>query len=311
MSYPQHYKTLGVAVDASPEEIKSVYYKLVKKYHPDTHKGDKKSEEKLKAINEAYNVLKDLAQRAEYDYKGRLAQEAADAAATAQEPENPAETPAYQAENTTPAHPKRRINAYWIFQKLLFIAIFVGYMFFLKTQANPEKPYDLAETLRNSSQTLRRYILSGSEYTISQARNLYNNGRWRSHILFFAVRHNRTSLLDFLLQHLSADVIDSATGESLLMAATEVPTTKILLAHGAPVNHVAINGHNALINAILRQDKEMVEVLLQAGADAAYILPDGTTALNIAAKQNNSDITALLLRYGAKIPWKIHNKKQP
>lgn len=75
MSYPQHYKTLGVNQKASPEEIRTAYRKLAKRYHPDTHKGDKKSEEKLKTINEAYNVLKDLAKRVEYDYWGRQAAE--------------------------------------------------------------------------------------------------------------------------------------------------------------------------------------------------------------------------------------------
>jgi molecular chaperone DnaJ len=62
-----YYKTLGVAKDAKPDEIKKSYRKLARKFHPDANKGDTASEEKFKEISEAYDVLADPARRKEYD----------------------------------------------------------------------------------------------------------------------------------------------------------------------------------------------------------------------------------------------------
>lgn len=61
------YKILGVAKDVSEAELKKVYRKLSRQYHPDSNPGDAKAEAKYKEINEAYSVLSDKEQRAEYD----------------------------------------------------------------------------------------------------------------------------------------------------------------------------------------------------------------------------------------------------
>lgn len=63
-----YYKILGVPRNASFEEIKKAYYKLAHKYHPDKG-GDK---EKMKEINEAYQVLSDKEKRKQYDQFGRV-----------------------------------------------------------------------------------------------------------------------------------------------------------------------------------------------------------------------------------------------
>lgn len=60
------YTVLGVAPDASPEEVKRAYRKLARKTHPDLATGPD-AEEAFKDINAAYDVLKDPATRAEYD----------------------------------------------------------------------------------------------------------------------------------------------------------------------------------------------------------------------------------------------------
>jgi molecular chaperone DnaJ len=62
-----YYKSLGVPKDATAPEIKKAYRKLARQYHPDTNKGDAKSEEKFKEISEAYDVLSDAPKRKEYD----------------------------------------------------------------------------------------------------------------------------------------------------------------------------------------------------------------------------------------------------
>jgi curved DNA-binding protein len=65
-----YYKVLGVARNATDEEIKKAYRKLAMKYHPDHAKGDKAAEERFKKISEAYAVLSDKQKRQEYDTFG-------------------------------------------------------------------------------------------------------------------------------------------------------------------------------------------------------------------------------------------------
>jgi curved DNA-binding protein len=63
-----HYSTLNVKSDATPEEIKASYRRLAMKYHPDKNNGNKESEEKFKALQEAYSTLSDPNKRRAYDY---------------------------------------------------------------------------------------------------------------------------------------------------------------------------------------------------------------------------------------------------
>ena len=54
------YSVLGVSQNATEEEIKAAYRKLVRKYHPDKYKDNPLSDlaaEKMKEINEAYHIL--------------------------------------------------------------------------------------------------------------------------------------------------------------------------------------------------------------------------------------------------------------
>jgi curved DNA-binding protein len=67
MSQNNYYQTLGVAVDASPEEIKKAYRKLALETHPDRNANDPRAEERFKRISEAYGVLIDPHKRAQYD----------------------------------------------------------------------------------------------------------------------------------------------------------------------------------------------------------------------------------------------------
>jgi curved DNA-binding protein len=66
MQFKDYYDTLGVEPGAGEAEIKTAYRRLARKYHPDVSK-EKGAEERFKAVNEAYEVLRDKDKRAQYD----------------------------------------------------------------------------------------------------------------------------------------------------------------------------------------------------------------------------------------------------
>ncbi len=72
MNPPKHdyYETLGVAKNASEDDIKKSYRKLARKFHPDLNPGDKAAEERFKNVQEAYDVLSDPKKRQMYDQVG-------------------------------------------------------------------------------------------------------------------------------------------------------------------------------------------------------------------------------------------------
>lgn len=69
MKFKDYYATLGVARDASAEDIKKAYRKLARKYHPDVSKEPDASD-RMSEINEANDVLSDIEKRAAYDAIG-------------------------------------------------------------------------------------------------------------------------------------------------------------------------------------------------------------------------------------------------
>ena len=66
MQFKDYYAILGVEPSAGDAEIKTAYRRLARKYHPDVSK-EAGAEEKFKAVNEAYEALRDPAKRKAYD----------------------------------------------------------------------------------------------------------------------------------------------------------------------------------------------------------------------------------------------------
>jgi curved DNA-binding protein len=69
MEFKDYYSIMGVARDATQDEIKRGYRKLARKYHPDVSK-ETDAEARFKELGEAYEVLKDPEKRAAYDQLG-------------------------------------------------------------------------------------------------------------------------------------------------------------------------------------------------------------------------------------------------
>lgn len=66
MQFKDYYEILGVEPSSGEAEIKSAYRRLARKFHPDVSK-ETGAEEKFKAVNEAYEALRDPQKRAAYD----------------------------------------------------------------------------------------------------------------------------------------------------------------------------------------------------------------------------------------------------
>ena len=69
MEFKDYYTTMGVARDATPDDIKRAYRLLSRKFHPDVSK-EKDAEARFKELGEAYEVLKDPEKRSAYDQLG-------------------------------------------------------------------------------------------------------------------------------------------------------------------------------------------------------------------------------------------------
>src|ERR1700752_3270122 len=70
MAKRDFYEILGVAKNASEEEIKKAYRKLAMKHHPDRNPEDRHAEENFKEAKEAYEILSDAQKRTAYDQFG-------------------------------------------------------------------------------------------------------------------------------------------------------------------------------------------------------------------------------------------------
>ncbi|MDR1166919.1 MAG: DnaJ domain-containing protein [Deltaproteobacteria bacterium] len=102
---PNFYSVLNVPASVLGDDLRAAYLKLALKYHPDRNPGDKKAEDKFKAISQAYAILRDPQSRVKYD---RLLAKRARKGPT---PKHPAPPPRHGAP-PTPKKPFARPHGY-------------------------------------------------------------------------------------------------------------------------------------------------------------------------------------------------------
>lgn len=64
------YKTLNIPQNSTQKEIKKAYYKLAKKYHPDTNQNNKEADLKFREINKAYEMINTEEKKFNFDTYG-------------------------------------------------------------------------------------------------------------------------------------------------------------------------------------------------------------------------------------------------
>ncbi len=162
------------------QDIKRAYHVLAKKLHPDVNKNDKKSEEQLKKVNEAYAVLKDLAKRAEYDYFGKQAEEAQKQSQN-QQPEYTDSSPQTNtAPETVTIIEKRGFWFYLSFavNKMILLAIMVAYMWFFYINIDKNEPYNVFKTLNNMADYMIEKVPEKSQLAMDKMKELYTESEW-------------------------------------------------------------------------------------------------------------------------------------
>lgn len=272
MSYPEYYEILNIKPEASQDEIKRAYHKLAKKLHPDTHGNDKKSEEKLKKVNEAYNVLKDEKKRAEYDFFGKQAKEA--------EQQNFEQTKndlsVYEQPQPEPVIIKEQVNwwkyLWFCINKIILLTILLAYGWLLYSNADKNEPYNVSKMLINTADYLIKEIPNKINSGVEVLHNKYKNSSMPEKLTFYLVKNGKINLLKTLTPMLDMKALDSSDNmHSLLMSSPNGEMTEYLLSLPQDVSYVAKDGSTALSEAIERGDSDSIVLLLRSGARVEHL----------------------------------------
>ncbi len=135
MAFIDYYEVLQIDRNASSDSIKAAYRTMCKKYHPDTYLGSRKvAEERIRAINEAYGVLRNPLDKARYDERyDAMKRPKAAPSRTVSRPVTPPATPPHAPSSAAKtAKRKGGLRQYWadkrtvqVFLVTFFLALVV------------------------------------------------------------------------------------------------------------------------------------------------------------------------------------------
>ena len=293
MSFPEYYDILGVDVKASPDEIKSAYHNLVKKYHPDVNKNKKQATEKLKQINEAYGVLGNLAKRAEYDYMGHVETQEYDQTETTNT-QTSAEP--YKSQQYSKPSAKKHIFRFAL-NKIILLLFLVVYVWFVYVHSDKNDMFNLAKTSNN--------ILDSVIQTGQKVKNIYENRTW----LLYLVENDYTFTIKFLPNSIDLASFYDENKYNLLQKTQNIAMAKVLLNKGIDVNYRAPDGNTALSLAVKNNNVALTELFLQKGADVNIVF--GINNYNLLMMTDNPQIAEILIKYGAKINYLAKDGMSP
>ena len=302
MSFPEYYNVLGVGVQATPEEIKSAYHEMVKKYHPDVNKNKKQATEKLKQINEAYGVLSNLAKRAEYDYLGRLEEESNNTPATTSSetitPENLQKaTPPQPASAPCARTSAKKYHFHLALNRIILLSFFFVYIGFVYAHSDKEDPLNIIKTSDN--------IIESVKQTSRKINNIYQNKTW----VVYLVENNYSFLVKNLPDSINLTDFYDEKKHSLLQKTQDPNMAETLINKGLDVNYRAPDGNTALLLAVKENNLPLAELLLQKGADVKGFY--GTNNYSLLMLTDNPQMAELLIKHQAQINYVAKDGMSP
>src|SRR3990167_2577713 len=273
ISEPNYYALLGVSTEATPEEIKHAYRTLALKNHPD--KIDKDDTQLLQeatatfqAISNAYEILRDPTQRAQYDDRSRQSSESIPhMGATSNSFFNPnftrqAAHSTASADHTTSDTPPRQPH---------------------RPETYAVKPIEpFLETVIDTDDIshLQSYL----------ATQMHKDAKLLHTIFYYAGKKGKGEIFKHMIEQYHCD-------PELTVSGIPVKTTHYQFASGKMIKVVAINGHLALVRYLVEHHRVGIESWDYSDCWKG-------TILSCTARAGHADVVEYLLQHGARVDWR-------
>jgi hypothetical protein len=293
-----YYKTLMVHPEADTEIIKAAYRRLAQLYHPDVYKKDD-AEERMKEINEAYEVLLDPEKREIYDREQRVP-----LTESMRTKHNRTTSGADEPSPGSSALFGRHADLLKIIALTFVISLVAGLLIKQGISIYRQQKMVTAGDLDNAKKLIEMGAQTILEERIKQKPRLLSmkDGEGRT-LLRCSVEQGKTGIARSIIDR-GVDVNDGTKkGYTPLHAAAYqgyLDMTELLITAGALVNAKTDRGHTPLHLAASRGNKEVAEYLISRGADVNSRDRAGESPLALAEKYGKDDLVKLLKIYGAQ-----------